>query len=288
MRFLFQVRHNQTLPVPVQNIFTAVGCKLHPASRLSRFQQKMNLRIMPKRLKMPYSFHSVRDCFLIDDLSGPKIHRYMEPLPDNRFQNFCLNFPHKLRLNLLQFLFPSNMQLRFLFLQKAEFCQHLPCIRIFGKFNLISQHRLQYRQFRICLHSHTGAGARRGQSCHGTDHSCFRLFHRPVLRPGIDSDLIDFFLPAALLFSSWQRHFHFQNTACYFHPGQTLSLIIPADLKDSGAKNISILRAVHILFHSLQQLVRPCFLQCRTEITGKNTASGNQAAEFFIGHGSVL
>ena len=85
-----QMGEHKPLPVPIQNILTAVGGKLQAASPLCRLQQQMDLGVMPERFKVcllytspacmiprrylsriltesllqgqAYSFHSIHSC----------------------------------------------------------------------------------------------------------------------------------------------------------------------------------------------------------------------------------
>ena len=90
--FLFlQMGENQPLPVAVQNILAARREKLQAASRLTWLQKQMYLRIVAQRLKMSHALHRRSNCFLIYNVSGAEVYCYMEPFPDQPFQNLDLH-----------------------------------------------------------------------------------------------------------------------------------------------------------------------------------------------------
>ena len=88
VRLFFQMGQNQALPVPIQHIFAAVRCKLEARSPLSRLQQKVYFRIMPKRFIMPHAFHRLLNCLFIDNLPFSELHRHFVPLFNNTAGEF--------------------------------------------------------------------------------------------------------------------------------------------------------------------------------------------------------
>ena len=77
-----QMGQHQPLPVPVQHILTAGGSHRQPASRLSRLQQQMHLRIVPQRLKMPHSLYRISNRFFVNNISCSEGHLHAEAFPD--------------------------------------------------------------------------------------------------------------------------------------------------------------------------------------------------------------
>ena len=113
----FQMGQNQSLPVFIQCILTAVCVKLHPTSLLTWFHKKMHFRIMTQWFKVSYPFYWRFNGFLIYDISRTKFHTDTKTFFDQTFQNFYLNLTHNLGMNFSQFLVPDNVQQRLLFLQ---------------------------------------------------------------------------------------------------------------------------------------------------------------------------
>ena len=121
MCFFFQMGQHQTLPVPVQYIFTAQALKLQAAAPGCRFQQQMHLGIVAQGFVMSYADHRCGNGFLIDNASGSELHREAEPLLDHGLQDFQLNLAHELQMDLSQALIPEQMELRIFLLQLPEF-----------------------------------------------------------------------------------------------------------------------------------------------------------------------
>ena len=72
MLFFLQMRKDQPLPVPVQQIFAAIRIKLNAASTLQRLQKQMHLRIVTQRLKMSDAFHRSCNRLFIDNAALSK------------------------------------------------------------------------------------------------------------------------------------------------------------------------------------------------------------------------
>ncbi len=151
MLLFFQMGQDQPLPVPIQHILAADRCELQAAPRLSRFQQQMNLRIVPQRFKMSHAFHRIRDCFFVYNVSRPKFHLHMEPFQDQALQDLNLHFPHKLDMDLSQRFIPYDMQQRLLFLQLPEVFQHHMNVTVRRELDLVGQNRLQNGHSRLRL-----------------------------------------------------------------------------------------------------------------------------------------
>ena len=117
VKLFFQMRQNQSLPVPIQNILAATSLKLQPASPLCWLHQQMYFCIMAQRLKMTYPFHCSYNRFLVDDISGVKFHLHSKTFLNLIFQDINLNLSHHLSVNLLKLLIPDNMQLWLFLLQ---------------------------------------------------------------------------------------------------------------------------------------------------------------------------
>ena len=108
------MRHDKSLPVPVQHVLTASRAKLQAAARLTRFQQQMYFRVMPERFIMAHSLHGIHYRFLVDDTSLIKRNILAESLPDLVPQNLDLHLTHQLDLNLRRLFFPCDVKLRLL------------------------------------------------------------------------------------------------------------------------------------------------------------------------------
>ena len=77
---LLQMGQNQSLPVPIQHVLTAVRFQHQPAASLQRLHQKMDLRIMAKRFKMSHALHSLLDRFFINNFARSKTDFYAKPV----------------------------------------------------------------------------------------------------------------------------------------------------------------------------------------------------------------
>ena len=118
------MRQNQTLPVPVKHVLTAICPKSQTAPRFSRLQKKVHLCIMAKRLKMPHTLCRPQNRFFVYDTSGSKLCLHAESLPDLAFQNLHLYLAHDLRLDFSGPLVPDNMEQRVLFLKHSQILKH--------------------------------------------------------------------------------------------------------------------------------------------------------------------
>ena len=96
----FQMGQHQTLPVFVQNLFPAIGGKLHPAAPGQRFQQQMHLGIVAQRLVMSHTFHGLGDGLLIQNTARAKGYFQPEPLCQQAAQHFQLYLTHQLHMDL--------------------------------------------------------------------------------------------------------------------------------------------------------------------------------------------
>ena len=253
-----QMGEHKPLPVPIQNILTAVGGKLQAASPLCRLQQQMDLGVMPERFKVSHTFHTIRNRFLIYNVSGPEFHRHAKSILNQAFQNFNLHFSHNLGLDFLQPLIPYDVQRRLLFLQlpqPGKNDRHLTALR---KLHLISQDRLQQRRYGGLLHAQPLSGTGMSQACHGTDRPRLRLVYQLIFISGVYTDLVDLLLPDLLTRPELilrpcigQHAFYLQASAGYFHIGQTVSLVIPDDFKYFGAEFLRINRLYSIAIQSV-------------------------------------
>ena len=118
--FLLQMGHDQALPVQCQVVHTAAALKDQAAPRLSGLQQKVDLRIVPQRLKVTHSLRGLSDRLPIDNPGLPEFHTHVKPLPDQALQDFSLNLPHDLDSDFLFFLIIRQPQHGILFLQDPQ------------------------------------------------------------------------------------------------------------------------------------------------------------------------
>ena len=72
LRFFHQVRQNEPLPAPRQNVLAANRVEAQSAARLTRLQQKMHLGIVPQRLIMPHALDRRCDRLKINDVPRVK------------------------------------------------------------------------------------------------------------------------------------------------------------------------------------------------------------------------
>ena len=120
MASLGQVCQNQSLPVPIQHIFTAPALKHQAASPLARLQKQMYLRIMTQGLKMSHALHHIFNGLFVYDTACAKFHRNAKALLHQALQNLNLYLAHHPHVNLREFFLPDHMELREFFLQPAK------------------------------------------------------------------------------------------------------------------------------------------------------------------------
>ena len=257
--FFLQMCQDQSLPVTVQDILTALGRKLHAGSSLSRLQQKMYFRIMTQRFKMSDAFHRACDCLFIYDPALSEFYENSVPVFDQSLQHLSLHLSHELDVYLLRFSCPHDVKLRLLFLKLTKIRQHCMDIASFRQFYSISEHWFEYRDIRVFLFSHSLPRIRSFEPSHCTDHSCLRTLHQLISDSGIDTDLVYF------SFYARDQFFYFQFSACHFEISQPVPLRIPGDLIYLCPELFRILRTDTIFPDSVQKLCYSFCFQGRTE-----------------------
>ena len=221
----------------------------------------MYFRIVAQRFEVSHPFYRIGNGFLIYNISFIKIHGHPKTIQNQFFQNLNLHLTHELHFDLPQFLIPSNMKFRFLVFQKTQFSKKLHRITVSWQRQLIIQYRLQHREIGVMFGSKPFSGPRLRKSCYRADHPRFRLIHRLIFGSGIDTDLIYFFLPLFFLRRSGQGIFYFERSSGHPKPGQSSSLLIPADLKNPRAEFLLRLFYIRILLQASQKFIHPVELQ---------------------------
>ena len=290
--FFFQMCQHQTLPVSFQDILTAGCLELQAAAPLSRLHEKMHLRIVAERFKMPYPFHRLCDGFFVHDTSRSKFHFRAKSFPDQPFQNFYLHLSHNLCMDFIGLLFPDNVQFRFFLLQLAELQIHLVHITFRRKLDLIGENRLKKRQLRLSLSAQPLSAVCPGQPCHRAHCPCRCLAHSTETGSGIDTELVRFFLPDLITIRLFitavcQHSFHLQSSARDFHISQTGPLGVPGYFVYPGAEILRVFRTGRIGFQTLQKLLHSFYFQGRAEIAGKYFPLRYQPDDFSLLHSAV-
>ena len=190
-------------------------------------------------------------------------------------------------MNLVGLFFPYNMKLRNFFFQFPKLQEHPVNITSLRELNLIIEHRFQQRCMDQPLSSQPLSCFCLCQTCHRHDTSRRCLLHHLIPGSGIDAHLIRLFLPG--IFSlSVQDCFYFQAPSCDLHPGQTVSLLVTADFKDTGTEFFRILGASGEFPQTLQKFLHTVQLQRRTKKTGENLPFQNQGENLILGETSVF
>ena len=119
-----QMCQDQSLPVFIQHIFAAVGIKDESGSRLTRFHQKMDFRVVAQRFEMPDALNDLSDRFLIYNISFAKFDLHAESFLYLTFQDLHLYIAHDLCLDFAKRLVPDDMELRVFLLEHAHVFEH--------------------------------------------------------------------------------------------------------------------------------------------------------------------
>ena len=250
LMFLFlQMGQNQPLPVPVQDIFAAVGCKLHPRAPFARFQEEMHLRIMAQRFKVSHPLHRRGDGLLIHNIPFAELDQYAEPLLYKPLKHFCLHFSHELNMNLREPVLPHNMEFRLFLLKLAQIFQHHMRVASIRKLHTVCKNRFQHRKRRSALPADSLSRVRSLKAGNRAHASGFHLGDHLVLCSGVDPDLVH------LSLDSIQRFLHIQTASRHFQIGQTVPLVISGNLIYLGAKLIRIPLLFHVLCDPVQEFL---------------------------------
>ena len=84
---------DQSLPVFIQHIFAAAGIKDESGSRLTRFHQKMDFRVVAQRFEMTDALNDLSDRFLIYNISFAKFDLHAESFLYLTFQDLICTSP---------------------------------------------------------------------------------------------------------------------------------------------------------------------------------------------------
>ena len=275
MLLFFQVGENQPLPVPIQHLLPAVGVKLHPAAPGQRFQLQMHFGVVAEGLVMAHALHRLGDGFLIQYTALAELHRKVKPPFQQALEDFQLDLPHELNVDLAQGLVPDHMELGFLLFQPVEGRQGRVDVRPLGQNHLIIQHRLQHRQFAVPLGPQPLAGPALGQAGDGADPAGAHFLRQGILGPGVEPELVCLFGPGLAPGLAGEEGFHFQGTAGHPKPGQPGPLVVLGDLEHLGAESLPGRGRAGVVFQPRQKRIHPFQLKGRAEPAGEHMPPGD-------------
>ena len=98
--FFLYMCHDEPLPVSGKLVFRRDAADDDPASSHARLNYKMHLGIVPQRLKMPYSFKSIRHRLKVKDFTASEGDLITESVSDDLCQNLKLHLTHQTDLGL--------------------------------------------------------------------------------------------------------------------------------------------------------------------------------------------
>ena len=223
---LKNVRADQSLPVEIKKIGRNIGGKAHAASARKRLQQKLHLRIVAQRLKVPQTEHAVCDRLAIDNAALVKADGETAAFGDISGEDLQLDFAHQLYMDLAVPLVPHNAQHRVLFLQLPEPGKHRVHVPAVRKRQTVGQHRLQngLRALLLCAEPEPGIGVRK--TGHGDDCAGSRFIERLIFLTGVAAQLIGFFRILRFTGGIGKRRLYLQRAARDLEPGQARALCV--------------------------------------------------------------
>ena len=283
---LFQMGQHQTLPVFVQNLFPAIGGKLHPAAPGQRFQQQMHLGIVAQRLVMSHTFHGLGDGLLIQNAARAKGYLQPEPLGQQAAQHFQLHLAHQLHMNFAQRFVPHHMELRFFLLQPVQLAQRGVHICALRQQHLIAEHRFQHRHIAVPLCPKSCAGLCMGQTGHSAYLSRADGLGQGIFCAGIQPQLVRLFCPRLAVRFAGEQSLYLQLPAGDPQPCQAGALLVLRYLEHPCTKGVQRRGGAGVAVKPLQKCIHPIQPQRRPEPARKNVPPCNCGDNVCIGQGS--
>ena len=220
MAALGQVGQNQPLPVSVQRVRPAGGGKLHAAAALPRLKQQVNLSIVAQGLVMPHALNRCTERFFVEDAALPEADLQPEPAVQHTLQDFQLNFPHQLQVNLPQRIVPDNVKLGVLLLERAQRPQSVVGVGALRQLDPVVENRLKDGRAGVGLTAKAFAGVGAHQPGHGADRAGRGLTDEAEFAARIKPQLVGFLLKAdAGIRPRVQKVLDLQHAACDFQVG---------------------------------------------------------------------
>ena len=190
-----QLRENQVLPVALQRIRNAAVLERDPASRISRLQKKMNLRVMSQRFKVTYALHRTPDGFLIDNAARAELCTKIVLLAEKILQNLNLHRPHNPNGDVSGFLFLFDMEHRLLLLQLPKSLQQRKIIHRLSEAvcrgHAARHNRRQDFFLPVLLHAEAISRGGIGKPCCRCNFSCADAGSDLIPVTGIQAQLAD-------------------------------------------------------------------------------------------------
>ena len=244
-----QMREDQPLPVLRQRVHRAHALKDETTARFARLEQKMDLRVVAERLKVPDALHRPPDRLLVDDGRSPVIDLQTEPLHGKVLQDLSLDLSHEADRDFLLPLVVADGQHGFLLLKDAEIPVGPIGICPLRKQDLPGEDRNDETCI-ICLRSTEALPCIRvRQAADRDDASRFRLRECSEFFSRVQAYLCNFFIflvrirllrafiaPGNEILSAPRVRQHvadFETAACDLHPCKALPPVA-CDLEDAG------------------------------------------------------
>ena len=196
-------------------------------------------------------------------------------------------------MDFFQLRLPGNAQLRFFFLQLAQFPVQLSGIAALRQDQLVQKHRFQHwlQTFLLIAKSFPRIGV--GKTCYRAYRAGWHFLSGLISRPGIDPYLIRFLFPGlpAVNGGSFasrqpvvQPHLYFQSPSRDLHVSQPAALRVSSDLIYPGSKFCRIGRRLYERFNSLQKMIHSLLLQRGTEPARKDLPLFDQIPDIVPGN----
>ena len=275
MRFFHQMRQNEALPAPRENVLTANRVKAQTAARLAGLHEQVYLGIVPQRLVMSHALHGVGDRLLINDAALVECDLHRAALGDHARKNLHLHLAHELHPDLLVTRIPDGMELRVLLRELLEAQKRLLRRDALLRNQPVFQHRQQHRRLLRRLHAESVARLRMAQPRDRADRSGIRRLGQRVLCTGIDAELIGLFFPAV----AGKERLDAQAPARDLQKRQPRALRVARDLENARAEVPAALRLVGVGRDAAQKRIHSRELQRRAEPARENAPARDEAAD---------
>ena len=180
---------NRSLKAFCQDIRRTRRLENKAASCFSRFQKKMHLRIMAKRLEMPDALHSIRNRLFIDNARSSIGDRKTQPFFHKAGENLPLHLTHHADGNLSRLFGIGHRKRRFLLFQNGKLPIRLKGIRSIRQNKLPGKNRRKHAFNPLLFCTDSFAGSRFRKSHDRTDGSgrCFLYGRETASRIQADS-----------------------------------------------------------------------------------------------------
>ena len=239
MLFFLEMREDEPLPVPVEEIFAADRVENQSAARFERLEKQMHLRVVPQRFEMSDALDGFRDGFFVHDAPVVEPHVHAVALGNQADEDFRLHLSHDLRVDFAVTLVPDDVQERFLLLELLQLREDGARVHVHRQGDAVAEDGFEVRMPRAFLRPESLTGVGSGKSRDGADIPCAGTFEVFELRAGIEADAGDLFLRGFRRSEGeiGQRLADVQRTARDLEVGQADAAFVVRDFVDFCPEN---------------------------------------------------